>query len=100
MMGCSLRGERLFLLPARRGAQPSRWGQAVSWRLCRLETAGALWVLRRLTDGAYPLRVKPLFLLWESGMFLLCVGFCLPSGGHSPAVGGYAALRMGRTPCG
>ena len=32
-------------LPARRGPQPSRW------RPCRL------------TDGAYPLRVKPLFLL-------------------------------------
>ena len=58
MMGCSLRGERLFLLwesgvfclpvgflLAQRGPQPSRW------RLCRL------------TDGAYPLRVKPLFLL-------------------------------------
>ena len=38
--------------PARLGSLPSRWGQAVSWRLCRLETAGALWVLRRLTDGA------------------------------------------------
>ena len=32
-------------LPARLGPQPSRWR------------------LRRLTDGAYPLRVKPLFLL-------------------------------------
>ena len=51
-------------------------------------------------DGAYPLRGKLPFLLWESGMFLLCVGFCLPSWGHSPAVGGFAALRMGRTPCG
>ena len=30
---------------AQRGPQPSRWGQAVSWRLCRLETARALWVL-------------------------------------------------------
>ena len=36
---------QLFFLPARLGPQPSRW------RLCRL------------TDGAYPLRVKPLFLL-------------------------------------
>ena len=34
-----------WFLPARLGPQPSRW------RLCRL------------TDGAYPLRVKPLFLL-------------------------------------
>ena len=34
-----------FLL-ARQGPQPSRWR------------------LRRLTDGAYPLRVKPLFLLF------------------------------------
>ena len=48
----------------RQGPQPSRWGPAVSWRLCRLETAGALWVLCRLTNGAYPLRVKPLFLLF------------------------------------
>ena len=37
---------------AQRGPQPSRWRQAVSWRLCRLETARALWVLCRLTDGA------------------------------------------------
>ncbi len=36
---------RLFSLARRQGPQPSRW------RLCRL------------TDGAYPLRVKPLFLL-------------------------------------
>ncbi len=93
--------------------QPSRWRPAASWRLCRLETARALWVLcrlgwgvtlvgktafsfvgkrdvftlrwflpaqlgpqpsrwrlRRLTDGAYPLRVKPLFLLQESGLCL------------------------------
>ena len=55
---CILRVKLLFLLresgmflscswflPARLGPQPSRW------RLCRL------------TDGAYPLRVKPLFLL-------------------------------------
>ena len=47
------------------GPQPSRWWQAVSWRLCRLETARALRALRRLTDGACILRVKPLFLLWE-----------------------------------
>ena len=51
----------VWLRPARRGIvfplaqlgpQPSRWRQAVSWRLCRLETARALWVLCRLTDGA------------------------------------------------
>ena len=34
-----------WFLPAQLGPQPSRWR------------------LRRLTDGAYPLRVKPLFLL-------------------------------------
>ena len=93
MMGCSLRGEQLFLLPARRGAQPSRWGQAVSWRLCRLETAGALWVLRRLTDRAWPLRGKPFFLLWEKwDVFILQLVFCLPGWGHSPAVGGRPSL--------
>ncbi len=31
-----------------------------------------------------PPAVKPLFLLWESGMFLLCVGFCLPGWGPKP----------------
>ena len=41
-----------WFLPARRSPPPGRWGQAVSWRLCRLETARALWVLCRLTDGA------------------------------------------------
>ena len=61
--------------PARLGPQPSRWRQAVSWRLCRLETARALRALRRLTDGACILRVKPLFLLWESGVFYLAVVF-------------------------
>ena len=39
-------------LPAWLGLPPGRWGQAVSWRLCRLETAHTLWVLCRLTDGA------------------------------------------------
>ena len=52
----------------RQGPQSSRWGPAVSWRLCRLETAGALWVLCRLTNGAYPLRVKPLFGKSGSGL--------------------------------
>ena len=42
--GVALAGKITFL-PAQQGPQPSRW------RLCRL------------TDGAYPLRVKPLFLL-------------------------------------
>ena len=37
---------------AQRGPPPGRWRQAVSWRLCRLETAHTLWVLCRLTDGA------------------------------------------------
>ena len=37
---------------ARLGPPPGRWGQAVSWRLCRLETTRALWVLCRFTDGA------------------------------------------------
>ena len=31
--------------------------------------------LGRLMDGACILRVKPLFLLWESGVFCLPVGF-------------------------
>ena len=51
--GWFLPARRGIVFPlARRGPQPSRWRQAVSWRLCRLETARALWVLCRLTDGA------------------------------------------------
>ena len=63
-----------FFSLARRGPQPSCWRQAVSWRLCRLETAGALWVLCRLTDGAYPLRGKSLFCLPSRGQnhFFFC----------------------------
>ncbi len=34
------------------------------------------------------------------GCFSFVVVFLLAQGGHSPAVGGFAALRMGRTPCG
>ena len=61
----------VWLRPARRGIvfplaqlgpQPSRWRQAVSWRLCRLETAYALRVLCRFTDGAYPLQVNAFLL--------------------------------------
>ena len=48
--------------PARRRPQPGRWGQAVSWRLCRLETAYALRVLCRFTYGAYPLRANAFLL--------------------------------------
>ena len=88
-----------FFSLARRGPQPSRWRQAVSWRLCRLETAGALWVLCRLgwgvtlagktyfsfvgkrrffilqlvfacSDGVYLLRENHLFI-------------CLPGGGQN-----------------
>ena len=44
-------------------------------------------------NGAGPLRVRPLFLPARRGFV-----FRLPSWGHSPAVGGCAALRMGRTP--
>ena len=55
-------------LPTRLGPPPGRWGQAVSWRLCRLETARALWVLCRLMGGC--LVGEPIFLLWGSGMFL------------------------------
>ena len=47
---------------ARLDPQPSRWRQAVSWRLCRLETARALWVLCRFTYGAYPLQVNAFLL--------------------------------------
>ena len=47
---------------ARLDPQPSRWRQAVSWRLCRLETARALWVLCRFTYGAYPLRANAFLL--------------------------------------
>ena len=75
----------VWLRPARRGIvfplaqlgpQPSRWRQAVSWRLCRLETARALRVLCRLTDRACILRVKPLFLLWEKwDVFILQLVF-------------------------
>ena len=69
-------------LPARLGPQPSRWRQAVSWRLCRLETARALRALRRLTDRAWPLRGKPFFLLWEKwDVFILQLVFCLPGWG-------------------
>ena len=58
----------------RPGPRIGRWRQAVSWRLCRLETAGALWVLCRLTDGAYPLRGKSLFCLPSRGQnhFFFC----------------------------
>ena len=88
-----------FFSLARRGPQPSCWRQAVSWRLCRLETAGALWVLCRLgwgvtlagktyfsfvgkrrffilqlvfacSDGVYLLRENHLFI-------------CLPGGGQN-----------------
>ena len=66
---------------AQRGPQPSRWGQTVSWRLCRLETARALRVLCRLTDRACILRVKPLFLLWEKwDVFILQLVFACPAG--------------------
>ena len=63
-----------WFLPARRGPQPSRWRQAVSWWLCRLETARTLWVPCRLTDGAYPLRGKSLFCLPSRGQnhFFFC----------------------------
>ena len=59
---------------AQRGPQPSRWGQTVSWRLCRLETARTLRVLCRLTDGTYPLRGKSLFCLPGRGQnhFFFC----------------------------
>ena len=83
----------VWLRPARRGIvfplaqlgpQPSRWRQAVSWRLCRLETARALRVLCRLTDRACILRVKPLFLLWEKwDVFILQLVFCLPGWGQN-----------------
>ena len=51
--------------------------------------------------GRIPCRGNLPFLLWESEMFLLCVGFCLPgwglffrlpSGDHRPAVGGRLSL--------
>ena len=62
-----------FYFPARQGPQSGRWRQAVSWRLCRLETARALWVLCRLMGGC--LVGEPIFLLWGSGMFLPCSWF-------------------------
>ncbi len=58
---------------ARRGLQPSRWRQAVSWRLCRLETARTLWVLCRLGWGV-TLAGKITFLPAQQGpkpLFLL-----------------------------
>ena len=59
--------------------QPSRWRPAVSWRLCRLETARALWVLCRLMGGC--LVGEPIFLLWGSGVFLPCsCFFACPAG--------------------
>ena len=60
--GVPLAGKPPFHLPARREPQSSRWGQAVSWWLCRLETARALWVLCRLTDGGVALAGKITFL--------------------------------------
>ena len=73
--GWFLPARRGIVFPlARRGPQPSRWRQAVSWRLCRLETDRTLWVLCRLTDGAYPLRGKSLFCLPSRGQnhFFFC----------------------------
>ena len=53
VLGSFLPARRGIVFPlARRGPQPSRWRQAVSWWLCHLETARTLWVLCRLMDGA------------------------------------------------
>jgi hypothetical protein len=80
----------VWLRPARRGIvfplaqlgpQPSRWRQAVSWRLCRLETARTLWVLCRLTDGTYPPAGKTTFsFAGERGVFTLQLVFACPAG--------------------
>ena len=57
--------------------QPSRWRPAVSWRLCRLETARALWVLCRLGWGV-SLAGKTYFsFVGKRSVFYLAVGFCL-----------------------
>ena len=58
-----------------------------------LETVHALWVLCRLADGAYLLRGKSLFLLWESGM-------CLPYSWFfaCPAGAVYPPARRGPKP--
>ena len=83
-MGRSPCGERLFYQPA---------------HLCR----GGYLI--RPAEGLH----KSAFSFGEKGTLLCFVGcglpgwglfFRLPSRGHSPAVGGRAALRMGRTPCG
>ena len=65
---------------ARLGPQPGRWRQAVSWRLCRLETARTLWVLCRLTDGAG----KTVFSFVGKWCVLSCSCFLLAQQGPKP----------------
>ena len=77
----------VFCLPGG-GPRASRWRQAVSWRLCRLETARTLWVLCRLTDGAgktvfsfvgkWCVLSCSCFLLAQQGLFIR-----LPGGGQN-----------------
>jgi hypothetical protein len=69
-----------WFLPARQGLQPGRWRQAVSWRLCRLETTRALWVLCRLTDGAG----KTVFSFVGKWCVLSCSCFLLAQQGPKP----------------
>ena len=69
-----------FFSLARRGPQPSCWRQAVSWRLCRLETARTLWVLCRLTDGAG----KTVFSFVGKWCVLSCSCFLLAQQGPKP----------------
>ena len=69
-----------WFLPAQQGPQPSRW------RLCRL------------TDGAYPLRVKPLFLLFDkrkSGS-----GLRKRKGGPVEMITGYGTTVQSPNPAG
>ena len=56
----------VWLRPARRG---------IVFPLAQLGPQPSRWRPCRLTDGTYPLRVKPLFLLQESGVFLPCSWF-------------------------
>ena len=71
---------QLVFLPARLGPQPSRWRQAVSWRLCRLETARTLWVLCRLGWGVTLAGKTTFSFVGERGVFTLQLVFACPAG--------------------
>ncbi len=92
--------------PARPGSRPGCWRLAVSWRLCRLETARTLWVLCRLGWGVSLEGETYFSFVGKREVFTLQLVFCLPGWGvplagkppfHLPARRGFGPCRQAFT---